>query len=296
MGFATSQSDDCNQGREVPDQPRVRSPASKSNTEAASSMTIEAWAFNYVTTTELETKRHPTELPVVLAEEHFSVPSAPGRPVQLQVTRERPKNRKAGALVRADARAELNHKFWHHELQAAELFCWAILRFPEAEEEFRRGLLRLVSDEIRHMSLYEERILADGYHLGSFPVRDWFWDRLPTCNSPLQFVALMGMGLEAANLEHTQRFAQWFRKAGDEASARVQDQVGLEEVAHVRFANHWFCTWSGGINFEAWKSSLPPPLSPLLMRGKTIARERRLKAQFPPEFIDALSAWQPEDD
>jgi len=148
---------------------------------------------------------------------------------------------------------------------------------------------------VRHMALYEERIAADGFMIGSFAVRDWFWDRLPSCATKVQFVALMGMGLEAANLEHTARFAQWFRAAGDEASAQVQERVGREEIAHVRFANHWFAEWSGGITFAAWKAALPAPLSPLLMRGKTLARQRRLKAQFPAAFIDELAAWQPED-
>ena len=255
---------------------------------------VDDWAHDYITTKSLQTKCRPASPPAEFSLHPPLAPAFPGRPVELVDSAEKPRSFKPGSLVRPEARAQLNHKFWHHELQAAELFCWAFLRFPDAEAEFRRGLIKIAGDELRHMSLYEQRIQSEGYELGSFPVRDWFWDRLPTCQSPLQFVALMGMGLEAANLEHTQRFAQWFRSAGDEASARVQDQVGLEEINHVRFSNHWFATWSGGITFEGWKATLPPPLSPLLMKGKTIARERRLKAQFPASFIDELSAWQPD--
>lgn len=258
-------------------------------------LSLEVWAHHYITTCDLEFKRLPGKEPTLSQPGSAQAPSCPGRPKELRLTTEKPRTFKPGSLIAARSRAELNHKFWHHELQAAELFLWALLRFSDAEPEFRRGLVKIFHDEVRHMALYEERIAADGFMIGSFAVRDWFWDRLPSCATKVQFVALMGMGLEAANLEHTARFAQWFRAAGDEASAQVQERVGREEIAHVRFANHWFAEWSGGITFAAWKAALPAPLSPLLMRGKTLARQRRLKAQFPAAFIDELAAWQPED-
>ena len=50
----------------------------------------------------------------------------------------------------------------------------------------------------------------------------------------------MGLGLESANLEHTASFAARFREAGDEQAARVQETVGREEIAHVRFGARWF--------------------------------------------------------
>lgn len=256
---------------------------------------IQGWAQDYIETVDLNEKRHPRAAPNDFSVGSFTPPQKPGRPSELLVTRDKPRTIKPGSLFVSRSRAELNHRFWHHELQAAELFCWALLRFADAETEFKRGLLRIVHDEVRHMGLYEERIRSDGYEIGAFPVRDWFWDRIPTCQSKLQFVALMGMGLEAANLEHTERFAQWFRAVGDEASALVQDQVGHEEIAHVRFSNRWFETWTGGVTFERWKASLPAPLSPLLMRGKTLAHERRLKALFPAAFIDELANWQPDE-
>jgi uncharacterized ferritin-like protein (DUF455 family) len=222
-----------------------------------------------------------------------TAPEAPGRPPELHVTLDKPRSVKLGALQQPEARARLLHKFWHHELQAAELMCWAILRFPDTELAFRRGLLRICRDEIRHMRLYEEHIAALGFRVGDFPVRDWFWERVPTCQTPLQFVALLGMGFEAANLEHTPRFASWFRAVGDEAGAVVQEQVGREEVAHVRFATRWFRTWAGSADFDAWERSLPPPLTPLLLRGKTINRASRLRAGMDEAFIDRLEAWRP---
>ncbi len=257
--------------------------------------TVERWAYDYVLSQRLDEKRNP---PLVPQDWETEAPSRsldlPGRPAELRVSLEKPKSIKLGALRAPRARAKLLHKFWHHELQAAELMCWGLLRFAEAEPEFRRGLLRICRDEIRHMNLYERRIEALGFRVGDFPVRDWFWERVPTCQTPVEFVCLLGMGLEAANLEHTPRFAAWFRAVGDEEGALVQEQVGREEVAHVRFGTRWFERWTGRDDFETWAASLPPPLTPLLMRGKTINREARLKAGMTEDFVERLAAWRPE--
>lgn len=260
----------------------------------AQATTAEEWAEAYVLSTDLEVKLSPPTTPTA-----WQVPPAvchlerPGRPPELRVTLARPKPIKPGALRAPEARARLLHKFWHHELQAAELMCWAFLRFADAEPEFRRGLLKIFRDEIRHMHLYEQHITALGFRVGDFPVRDWFWERVPTCTTPVQFVALLGMGFEAANLEHTPRFATWFRAVGDEAGAALQEQVGREEVAHVRFAVRWFRHWTGRDDFDTWCRSLPKPLTPLLLRGKTINRTARAKAGMTQEFIDRIESWKP---
>jgi uncharacterized ferritin-like protein (DUF455 family) len=193
-----------------------------------------------------------------------------------------------------EQRAKLLHKFWHHELQAADLMCWALLCYADAEPEFRRGLLGICQDEVRHMRLYQGHIESLGFRVGDFPVRDWFWERVPTCQSKVAFVALVGMGLEAANLEHTERFARWFDYVGDALGAELQRQVGREEVAHVRFAARWFKRWTGSDDFSTWREALPEPLTPLLMRGKMLNREARRKAEMSEAFIDALSTWRPE--
>ncbi len=256
--------------------------------------TIEAFAQAYIESTCLEFKCRPPAPPNAFAPSPIPRDLRPGRPSELRVTEKRPRSEKRGAMIHPHVRAAVHHKFWHHELQAAELMCWAILRFPEAPEEFRRGLLKIFRDEVRHMSLYEAHLLRLGGRLGDFEVRDWFWERVPTCQTPLQFVALLGMGLEGANLEHTARFSTWFRSFGDHQAADIQDQVGREEVAHVRFATKWFRIWTGDVSFEEWVAHLPPPLSPLLMKGKSLHLERRKKAAFPETFTHALSVWRAE--
>ncbi|MCH2110155.1 MAG: ferritin-like domain-containing protein [Polyangiaceae bacterium] len=271
------------------------------------STTVEEWAQSYILSKSIREKSDDGNIPPHFENQDgpglspekaqalsLRAPSQPGRPPCLVVAEKRQRSLKFSGMEQKKNRAELLHRFWHHELQAAELMCWALLRFPSTPLEFRQGLLRIVRDEIRHMKLYEEHLRHLGYAPGDFEIRDWFWERVPSAQSPLQFIALVGMGLEAANLEHTERYATWFRAVGDQRGAELQEQVGREEVAHVRFATRWFRQWTGDVNFEQWCASLPPPLTPLLMKGKELSKERRLKAEMPPAFLQALETWKPD--
>ncbi len=90
----------------------------------------------------------------------------------------------AHALASPQKRAHLLHTFLHHELQAAELMCWAVLKFRDTPPSFRRGLLSICQDEIRHMRLYSDQIERLGFKVGDFPVRDWFWSALLVRRAP----------------------------------------------------------------------------------------------------------------
>lgn len=256
--------------------------------------TVERWAWDYIATTSLASKLEPT-VPEVPYRWEVDAPVrrvlAPGRPPELRLSERAEKTRGLRAPM---GRARALHTFLHHELQAAELMAWAILAFPETPVAFREGLLRIALDETRHMRLYAKQIERLGHRVGEFLVRDWFWTRIPACPDPASFVAVMGLGLESANLEHTTGFAARFREAGDEEGARVQEVVGLEEIAHVRFGVRWFEYFKGGLDFEAWAAALPPPLSPMLMRGRPLHREARKRAGQTDPFLDALDAWEPQ--
>ncbi len=219
----------------------------------------------------------------------------PGRPPWMLLGEKAERIPRAGALRTVEARARLLHLFTHHEIQAAELFAWAFLLFRDAPSEFRRGLLRLVDDELRHARLYRERTRAHGADYGSFPVRDWFWAKARRCADPRMFVALMGLGFEGANIEHAERFSAQLEAAGDLESARVVEGIGREEVAHVRFAARWFTHFDGGDpddgpDYDRWAAALPEPLTPSVMRGSPLQRERRRRAGLSDAFLDALTA------
>lgn len=263
--------------------------------------TIEHWCQELILAQDLEQKLAPPAPPDATAASaweqqtparRLSGPSRPG----LEVCTKSPKAPSAGALQRPAARARLLHTCLHHELQAAELFAWAILAFPATPREFRLGLLRLCREELAHLALYRARLQAQGFEVGAFPVRDWFWARLTLCQNALEFVALMGLGIEAGNLEHGQRLAGWFRDAGDAESALVFEQVEREEIGHVAFGRLWFERFSGApLEFGAWQRALPQPLSPALLRGATLNRTARARAGLSTAFLDALEAFPPID-
>jgi uncharacterized ferritin-like protein (DUF455 family) len=256
---------------------------------------LQQWAHDYVSTRSLAHKLSPPPLPTRDAPGPPLRLAAPGRPPELAQSSERYKApRSAEALRDARKRAGLLHTFLHHELQAAELMCWAALAFPETPLAFRRGLLSICLDEVRHMNLYAAHIAELGFGVGAFPVRDWFWQRAPTARTPAEFLAVMGLGFEAGNLDHSERYTPMFEAAGDPGAAALQALVGREELAHVAFAAHWFRTFAGALGFEEWRAALPPPLSPLMMRGRPLAREARLRAGYDARFLDALDAWEPE--
>jgi uncharacterized ferritin-like protein (DUF455 family) len=255
---------------------------------------VEAWAEHYVLSTALSVKLAPSAVPAQFRNNAAPLRlEAPGRPGEFRAAKRGERTPKLEALKEPHYRARALHAFFHHELQAAELMCWALLAFADAELEFRKGLLGICLDEIRHMNLYREHIEALRSKIGDFGVRDWFWKRVPACPTKLSFVSVMGMGFEAANLEYAGDFAARFRVVGDEHGALIQERIAKEEIAHVGFATRWFARWTGGCDFDTWAAELPAPLSPWVMHGSPIAEGARQRAGMSPEFVAALAAYVP---
>ncbi|MDZ4773735.1 MAG: DUF455 family protein [Planctomycetota bacterium] len=259
--------------------------------------TIERWCFDFVTSAESAAKFSPQAPTGDLAWERD--PPArridrPGRPAEWRIVTRSPSTPRAEALVQASARAKLFQRFVHHELQAAELFAWAVLAFPSTPHAFRAGLVRLCSEEIAHMQLYLAHMRSLGVEFDAFPVRDWFWERVPSCSDAAAFVALQGVGLEGANLEHSARFAAQFRAVGDERAAEILERVERDEIAHVAFAKVWFEHFTGApLTFEAWRAKLPAPLTPSVLQGTPINRAARNRAGLDDAFVDALISSPP---
>ena len=270
----------------------MTAPMSAPTPETPTAGSIEAWCFDLVTARGLDAKLAPPPTPDRWEERPSAHRlKAPGRPENLVVLARAHRTPRPAALADAEVRARLVHAFLHHELQAAELFAWAVLAFPLTPCEFRAGCLRLAREELAHLALYRSHLERLGHAYGDFPVRDWFWERVATVPDALGFVALLGLGLEGANLEHSARFARAFRAAGDEEGARILERVEREEVGHVAFARTWFERWTGApLDYERWRAALPRPLTPALLCGRPLNRTARARAGMDESFLARLEA------
>jgi uncharacterized ferritin-like protein (DUF455 family) len=218
-------------------------------------------------------------------------PAAPGRPPRLRMvsgTRARaPRIEGMGDLAQ---RRRILHSLASHELQAAELFAWALLAFPAAPKAFRRGLLAVLRDEQRHTRMYMARVEANGAEFGDYPVHGYFWNKTPELTSPLRFLCAMSLTFENANLDHTVEYAAAARRAGDEKTAAVIDRVHRDEIQHVRFGWTWLQRFKaeGQSPWEAFATNLSFPLKPARARGKVFHRGGREAAGLDADFIQRL--------
>ena len=221
---------------------------------------------------------------------------APGRPEHLTIAPARSvKVPPAVGMRDADQRVRILHALANHELQAAEIFAWALLAFPDAPGKFRRGLAAIAADEQRHCELYVRRLEAHGGRFGDFGVTGHFWNKVESIETPLHLVCTMGLTFENANLDFAQEYARGAREAGDHETAEVLDEVHADEVRHVRFAWHWFSRfkdqatddWSAYLENVAW------PLGPGRARGREFDRESRVAAGMDDAFIRELETVRP---
>lgn len=215
----------------------------------------------------------------------------PGRPPELVIApASRVKVPPLEGMADPAQRGRIVHALANHELQAVELFAWALLAFPDAPGELRRGLARVLEDEQRHTRMYAGRCEALEAPLGTFPVTGYFWHRAETFRTPLEFLCAMSLTFENANLDHTVDHAEAARRAGDEATAAVIDRVHRDEVEHVRLG--W--TWLNRLKeeaqtpWDAFRAALTWPLRPAKARGARFHRAGREAAGLEPEFIRLL--------
>jgi uncharacterized ferritin-like protein (DUF455 family) len=221
--------------------------------------------------------------------------AAPGRPANLPIVPGRSARVPPLAGMRDPSqRARILHALANHELQAIELFAWAVLAFPAAPIAFRRGLLAILADEQRHLALYCERLAAHGVELGDQPVTGHFWNKLDHLTGPCEFVCAMNLTFENANLDFANDYAAAARAAGDEPTAAALAQVHADEIRHVRFGWIWLRRLTGDRDpWQAYLDHVRPPLGPARARGARFDRDARRRAGFDEAFIAALEAVAP---
>jgi uncharacterized ferritin-like protein (DUF455 family) len=254
-------------------------------------MELRDFAWSVVHADSLEAKLAP---PPELTDREPGLPCRPprpGRPANLRIVPAREARVPSpNAFRESRYRPRILHALANHELQAAELFAWALLAFPSAPASFRRGLLGILRDEQRHTRMYLSLLAASDTSLGDHPVSGYFWGKAPDITSPARFVCAMSLTFENANLDHTLEQAAIAREAGDERTAATLEQVHADEIEHVRFGWQWLCRFRQPQEamWTAYSDRLAWPLRGALARGRTFHAESRRIAGLDREFIDEL--------
>ena len=113
----------------------------------------------------------------------------PERPARLKINHGKSHSEKfPKSFEDQTARGIALHSFANHELLALELMALCLLKFPDADPSFRRGLYFTMLEEQQHCKLYCDRMEELGVTLGDVPVNSFFWDTLSTMKTPLEFV------------------------------------------------------------------------------------------------------------
>lgn len=259
-------------------------------------MHVRDYALSIVTSETLAGKLVPP--PDALELEDSEPPlrlAAPGRPANLAIVPGRSAKVPPLAGMRDPSqRARILHALANHELQAIELFAWAVLAYPDAPAAFKRGCIAILSDEQRHLELYRARLAAHGVAFGDLPVTGHFWNKLDHLAGPLEFVCAMGLTFENANLDFAGDYATAARACGDTATADALDQVHADEIRHVHFGYVWLKRFAPDEDpWTAYNAHVQFPLGPRRARGARFDREARERAGLDDAFIDALATIEP---
>jgi uncharacterized ferritin-like protein (DUF455 family) len=236
----------------------------------------------------------PDELDVIDREPALRL-AAPGRPANLMIASSRDvKIPPIGGMRDPQQRARILHALANHELQAIELFAWALLAYPAAPEAFRRGLVAILADEQRHFQLYADRLAAHGVTFGDHGVTGHFWNKLDHLAGPLEFVCAMALTFENANLDFAGEYARACATC-DPATASVLERVHADEIRHVHFGWIWLRRLSPDADpWQAYLANVRFPLGPARARGASFDRDARRRAGLDEAFISALEQTSPK--
>lgn len=232
--------------------------------------------------------------------------TSPGLPISSPITPHRPSFLRfkssestaaappsAADLSQDQARGHLLHYFANHELLATELMALVLLKFPEAPPDFRQGVYRTLLDEQEHTRLYLARMKACGVAFGDLPLSGFFWKCVSRMENPMDYVSMLSLTFEQANLDFCQQFAGLFRTAGDTDSAALLDSIYRDEIRHVAYGLRWFRRWkqSGDSDWDAFCKALRFPLSPRRAKGSIFNFQGRRAAGLTPDFIRNLEVF-----
>jgi uncharacterized ferritin-like protein (DUF455 family) len=230
--------------------------------------------------------------------EAYELPDSPGRCKKLEFNNEQVKFPRNTSFHLEDKRGLALHFFANHELLAIEMMAAALLIYPDTTKEmiqFKKGLIKTIQDEQKHLKLYIHRMNDFKMELGDFPLNDFFWRSMDKCKTPSHFYSAMALGFESANLDFARFYEQSFIAVEDFETAKIMNTVLEDEISHVALGAHWLNTWRGDKDLWTYFSThLPGLMTPARSKGIQFNRTTREKAGLDKEFIDQLENYRDE--
>lgn len=227
----------------------------------------------------------------------FKIPTLPGRPDHLKPRSNdgRSPFPSTDQLDSEEQRAILLHFFANHELLAVELMALALLKFPDAPDAFRKGVLHTLQEEQNHTRWYLQRMKECGVEFGDYHLSPMIWSHISDMESPLDYVSRLSLTFEQANLDYAKHYAEVLREAGDLKTAKILQKIYHDEIAHVGYGIKWLRRWKekSQSDWDAWNRQLHFPLSPIRAKGLAPFNEDgRRKAGLNDEFINRIKHFQ----
>jgi len=227
----------------------------------------------------------------------FQSPDLPGRPAHLrpQSNEGRSPFPSPDQLHDEEQRAILLHFFANHELLAVELMALALLKFPDAPDSFRRGVLRTLQEEQNHTRWYLQRMKECGINFGDYHLSPMIWSHISDMGSPLDYVSRLSLTFEQANLDYAKHYSSVLHEAGDPKTAKILHKIYHDEIAHVGYGVKWLRRWKqkAQSDWDAWNKQLHFPLSPIRAKGMApFNEEGRRKAGLDDDFINRVRHFQ----
>jgi uncharacterized ferritin-like protein (DUF455 family) len=263
-------------------------------------MSVEEFCLNILTSPSLESKILDFKgLNGVLSSQQqpksLSVPDYPARAHQIKISSEQIKFPKRDQFGNDQVRGMALHFFANHELQAIEMMAAALLKYDNlgaSKERFQKGLLKTIADEQKHLKLYLSRMKELGVEFGDYPLSGFFWNYMKDLNQPENFLALMSLTFEAANLDFCLFYDAVFAEFQDLQTQNIMKTVFADEVAHVQFGVYWMNQWRKDQSlWQYYCDHLPQKISPDRSKGINFNVQSRKNAGLPNEFLDSLSEY-----
>lgn len=257
-------------------------------------MEVRDWAFRILSADCLEDKLFT---PQTLTDFHPGSPylfKEPCRPLHMKL-QHRSRKEKIPSFQehgQEEKRAVCLHRFAGHELLAVEIMAYALLAFPDASKRFRKAVSFTLKEEQEHVRLYMDRMKQMRLNFGELPLYKHFWAHVPYLTNPLEYISVMNLTLEMANLDFAPMYGKSFRHFGDELSAKLMDQILEDEIKHVSIGYHWLCQLKpkSEKSWDTFIKNQSPLLSPKRAKGFQMFKEYRRLANIPDDWIEKIAS------